>query len=148
MAKPTTTKFSDILLLVGDGADPEVFAAPCGLKSKSINFSAETNDTDVPDCDDPEAAAWKERDVTAFSATISGSGVMAAEAFETWNEWFMSGKSRNVRYKRKSTVPTADGHYEGKFLLTTFGQPSEIGQRVAVEIELQNDGEVVWVPAP
>jgi hypothetical protein len=46
---------------------PEVFASPCGLNSRSFNRTAATNETNVPDCDDPDAASWLERDVVSLS---------------------------------------------------------------------------------
>jgi hypothetical protein len=82
------------LIEVGDGNSPEVFTAPCGLTSKSFNGQAATNDTNVPDCDDPDAASWFERDVVSLSRDITGSGVLAGEFFDTWNDWFEGGDSK------------------------------------------------------
>src|SRR5690606_33512417 len=58
MAPPKTAAWYKMLIQVGDGADPEVFSAPCGLTTRGLNFSAETSDTTVPDCDDPSLPSW------------------------------------------------------------------------------------------
>ena len=87
MAQPTVIAGTKLLLLVGNGASPEVFAEPCGLTSKGFDMAASTNNTLIPDCDDPEAPAWEAKDVNSLSATVSGQGVMATESLDTWRDW-------------------------------------------------------------
>jgi len=148
LAKPTTLSAAKLLILLGDGATPtEAFTAPCGLTTKGINFSAASNDITVPDCDDPDAAAWSERVISALSGTVSGSGVLAMESLETWREFFFSGVSKNARVKIDTTLANNGGYFEGKFICTTFNLTGEIGNKIQVEIELQNDGEITWVDA-
>jgi hypothetical protein len=65
MAKPTTLSFANFKVYLGDGASPETFVAPCGFVQKALTLDATTSDTNVPDCDDPEAPAWTERGITA-----------------------------------------------------------------------------------
>lgn len=140
MARPTTVSGKNLLVKVGNGADPEVFAAPCGLTTRGINFSKETNDTTVPDCDDPDLPSWTERDARTLAATVSGSGILAVEALPTWRGFFMSTDTKNCQI----WVGTS-GYFEGAFHCTSFNVTGEIGNKVQVEIELQNDGEVTWV---
>jgi hypothetical protein len=73
MTQPTVLPGTKLLILVGDGASPEVFGEPCGLTTKSFELSASTNTTLIPDCADPEAPAWEAKDVNALSATASTS---------------------------------------------------------------------------
>ena len=43
MAAPTTRKFGQIKVYVGNGASPEVFATPCGFTDKGVtSISRET----------------------------------------------------------------------------------------------------------
>ncbi|MFC7399590.1 phage tail tube protein [Chelatococcus sp. GCM10030263] len=148
MAKPTTLSAAKLLVMLGDGATPtEAFTAPCGLTTKGISLSAASNDITVPDCDDPDAASWSERVISALSGTVSGSGVLAMESFETWRDYFFSGASKNARVKIDTTLANNGGYFEGKFILTTFNVTGELGNKIQVEIELQNDGEIVWVDA-
>lgn len=144
MAKPTTASAAKLLILVGDGASPEIFAAPCGLTTKGINFSAESNDTTVPDCDDPDAPAWTERVVRALSAGVSGSGVLAAESMDIWWNFYKDALPRNCRVKIDSDA-FANVYYEGRFLLSTYNITGQIGEKINVAVELQSDGEVVQV---
>jgi predicted secreted protein len=144
MAQPTVLPGTKLLILVGDGASPEVFAEPCGLTTKSFDLAASTNTTLLPDCDNPEAPAWEAKDVNALSATVSGTGVMAVESFQKWNDWFMSAASHNLQIKLDNA---SLGHYAGTFILSAFKLGGTRGQKVTVDVTLVNDGAVTWVDA-
>lgn len=134
--KPTTFKFGQMLIEVGDGASPEVFTAPCGLRTKSFNLQVETQEDNVPDCDDPDAPAWKEREVTGLSRDITGEGVLADEFLTTWDDWATSGNPRNVR------ITVGDYVWTGAYFLTGFEITGQIGNKVNVSVTMQSDGEV------
>lgn len=138
---PTVIAGTKLLLLVGDGATPEVFGEPCGLKTKSFDLSASTNTNVVPSCDDPEAAAWETTDVNALSATGSGAGLMAVEAFDVWNDWFLSTVGKNMQIKLDH--PSL-GYYSGSFKLTSFKITGNRGEKVLVDVSFKSDGPVVW----
>jgi len=143
MAKPVTLPFGSFLLKVGDGATPEVFVAPCGFTQRSLQLTANTNTTQVPDCDDPDAPSWDEADVSSMSGQINGQGVLAKEAFPIWNEWFLSGAPRNIRAEYKGL-----GHYEGTAILTSLQFDSNIGEKIAINVTIQNSGEWTFVEEP
>ena len=144
MAAPTVLAGTKLLILVGDGASPEVFGQPCGLTTRGFDLSASTNTTLIPDCDDPEAPAWEAKDVNSLSATVSGNGVMAVESFDTWNNWYMSATGKNVQVKLDDE---GLGHWAGTFIVSSLKYGGQRGQKVTVDITLVNDGAVVWVPA-
>lgn len=141
MAQPTTLAFSKLLILVGDGATPEVFSSPCGLTSKGFDISASSNDVQVPDCDDPDAPAWTDRVVKALSGKVSGSGIMAVESFDIWRDWALGGLAKNVRIQ---LVGTGLGYYSGSFILSAFSLKASIGDKVQVDISLDSDGQIIW----
>jgi predicted secreted protein len=142
VAKPTVLSSAKLLVMIGDGAGSEVFTAPCGLTSRGINFSKELNDTVLPDCDDPDAPYWVGRVTTSLSGTISGSGVLAKEALPTWRAFFFSLNPKNVRVKLDGG--SGWGYWAGSFHCATFNVTGDNGEKVSVEIELQNDGEITW----
>lgn len=144
MAQPTVIVGTKLLILVGDGATPEVFSQPCGLTTRGIDFSASTNTTLIPDCDDPEAPAWEAKDVNALSASVTGNGVMAVESFNTWNGWFQAAEARNCQIKLDDA---ALGYWSGQFILTGLKYGGQRGQKVTVDITMANTGAVTWVPA-
>ncbi|CAL8981545.1 hypothetical protein RHODGE_RHODGE_02830 [Rhodoplanes serenus] len=143
MAKPTTQRWTKLSIWPGDGASPEDFTSKvCGLTSKGISFSASTSDSNVPDCDNPDAPSWTERVAQALSSTVSGSGVMAEETFAFWRDWFLSGAPKNVRIVLGLTAP---GYFAGSYLLTSFELTGNQGDgKVQVSLQLQSDGPVSW----
>ena len=146
MALATTVPFKNFKVLLGNGATPEVFTAPCGLTSAGLTLSKDTNSTVVPDCADPDAAAWVERDVVSLSAAISGSGVLATESLATWEAAFISTSAINARIQ--VDVPTVGGYWSGAFHLTRFDPAGTRGNRVSVTIAMESDGTVTWVAVP
>jgi predicted secreted protein len=147
LAKPTTLSAAKLIIQLGDGEVSEVFSAPCGLITKGISFTAEANDSLVPDCDNPDLASWTERTIRALSAGVTGSGVLATSALPIWQEYFFSAEAKNVRIKIDTTLALNGGHFAGSFVLTSFNITGELGDKIQVEVELQSNGEVVWVDA-
>lgn len=135
MAQAQTLTFSQFLVQLGNGANPEVFASPCGLNSRSFNRTAATNDTNVPDCDNPDAPSWLERDVVSLSASISGAGVVADEDFDVWNAWFESGASKNLEIKLGTRT------WLGPYKCTKLNLTGARGSRVTFDVTLDSDGE-------
>lgn len=144
MARPTTLRGSKLLIMIGDGADPEVFTAPCALNTKAFNRSASTNDFNVADCTDPDKPVWTERAKGALSSGITGSGTLAKESIDLWEEFYEAVDSRNVRVVIDYAVGPRT--YEGKYHLTTFNMSGEQDGLIQYEIELTSDGPVNVVP--
>lgn len=145
MAQPTVLAGTKVLILVGDSGSPEIFAQPCGLTTKNFTLSASTNSTLIPDCADPEAPAWEAKDANALSAQVSGSGVMALESFDTWKDWFLSANSKHCRI---TLDDPSLGYFTGAFLLTSLKYGGVRGQKITLDITLDNDGQVTWVDGP
>jgi hypothetical protein len=135
MAKASTLPFSKFLIEIGDGNTPETFKAPCGLNSRGFDRTAATNDTNVPDCDDPDAPSWLERDVVSLSGSLSGAGVVADEDYDTWETWL--GKSKNVRIKLGTRI------WIGAAILSKLSLSGARGNRVTFTATIDTDGELV-----
>ena len=148
MAKPTTVRWTKMTIWPGDGADPEVFASKsCGLTAKGFALTADTADSVVPDCDEPDEPAWIERVVRSLSSGISGSGIMAEETFAFWRDWALSGLPKTVRVMLD--LATADGYFEGSYLLTSFELSGNEGDGlVGVTLAMASNGPVAWVASP
>ena len=140
MAQATTYPFSKFLVKIGDGAAPEVFTDPCGLTSKGLTRTANLNDTNVPDCADPDAPSWLGRDVVSYQANIAGAGVVAEESFDTWEDWWNAGETRNVRIELGSPAEYA---WIMPAKLQEFSITAERGQKVQMAVNIVSDGAVV-----
>jgi predicted secreted protein len=147
MAKPTTFKGSKLYISLGNGATPEVFTAPCGITSRGLAMTKDVTDVTVPDCDDPDAPSWVERDVSSFSGEVSGSGILAAEAWTTWRTAFLDTDARNARVGIEAPPAQHGGYFAGSMHLTSLNLTGDIGEKISVTITLQSNGELVWVPS-
>lgn len=148
VAKPRTLPFSDFVVLLGDGATPENFTAPCGFTKRSLKLSAATSEAVVPDCDDPDAVPWTERLSSSQSAQVSGSGVLAMASLATWRA--RVGVSGNVRVMFDDTGANGGGYYQGAAILSDLSFDSDRtanGGRTQISVTIDNDGEWVWTAA-
>lgn len=141
MAKPVTIRFGKFLVMLGDGASPEQFAAPCGFTSKSLTLTKNLTEVNIPDCDDPDEVAWVGRDAASLSAAVTGDGVLASESVETWLDAFESVDSISVAIELE--FPTKTVRWVGKMHVSSFAPTSEQGGRVTAAVEMQSDGELV-----
>ena len=147
MTQATTRSFAGYKILLESATTAGTFVAPCGLTERSVQFTKETNDSNVPDCDNEDAASWPERDVVSKSVRISGQGVMAKESEPAWLAAWQSDLPVNVRIEKSGNLAAGGGYWLGKFHLTSMEEGATKGQRVTKSLELQSTGAVVWTPA-
>jgi hypothetical protein len=142
MATPNTEitySFGNFLVLLGNGADPEDFVAPCGVKSRSFDRSTNFNDTPVEDCDDPDAVDWMERDPVSQSASLPMAGNAADQSFDIWDAWYQSHAAKNVRVEMGARV------WEGQAKIQDLKIQGEKGQRVKFTATLISHGPFLRV---
>lgn len=143
MAAATTIKFSKFRVLLGDGASPETFSAPCGFNQRSLNRTKELTEIEEPDCDDEDDPAWVGREVKSLSWSVAGEGVLPQESARTWEDFFNSSSSRNVRLEL--IYPSESIFYEGRAHLANYTIGANRGEKVTKNIDLQGDGALVEV---
>jgi hypothetical protein len=146
MTKPTTARFGKFKVLLGDGASPIVYTAPCGFTSKSLTLTKNLSEVNIPDCDDPDAVAWVGRDATSLSASVTGEGVLAAESVETWLDAWEDDES--VPVKIEVEFPAKTVTWTGYMHIATFTTGAEQGGRVTANVDMQSDGELTRVVTP
>ena len=145
MALPKIASGTKLKILLGDGAEPtEVFSSPCGLTDTSLNLSADANDFDIPDCADPDAPAFKTREIQSISGEISGSGILATDTLATWRTWFFAGTPKNVRVMLDVPAGDGGGHFALSARLTSLNIKGQRGNKTEVDVSIVSDGEIVW----
>lgn len=142
MAKPTTYKGSLVAIYL-ETATPGTYAKPCGLNNHTVTFSKNATEVNVPDCDDPEAPQWIERDVESLDLAVSGEGILAAEALDTWWAAFDSTTVVKGRIYLGALTDTVNGYYwSGDFHVTSFEVTGQVGQRATVSLALASSGPI------
>ncbi|MFN3746703.1 MAG: phage tail tube protein [Hyphomicrobiaceae bacterium] len=148
MAQVQTLNGTQLLVQVGDGADPEVFAHDCLINTdRGIQFSADQNRQVVPDCEDPDTPAWSELSLDGLSAVINGAGMLHTPSVAGWFAWFTSGASKNVRVRVNAAAAAGGGYWAGRFKLTDFEVTGARNEKSTVSVTLGSDGPVAWVAA-
>lgn len=145
MAAPTTLRFGAGTFYIGDGATPEVFTKICGFESAEINLDKSLGSTTVPDCDDPDAAVWEEKDATSQSWSMSFSGVAAVAAMPKLETATLSSASVNVRLDIAGAgtgAGTTTRRYAGAAHVK-HGLSGQRGQRWQVKVTAEGDGALV-----
>lgn len=148
MAQAQTVKFGEQSLMVGDGADPQVFTAPCGITSLTKTSTTNTSDIDIPDCDDPDLVVWLGVEEVSKRMTLTFSGIVAQQYLGEWQEWELDGGPRDVRWLRNLTNPELRGYLQAPGLLTEFTETSEGRGRYTMSGTIIFDGKPVWVALP
>lgn len=148
MPAPVTARPGRFVISLGDGGSPEAFVAPCGFTSKSFTWSRNLAEVTIPDCDDPDAPFWQSRDVESLSCSVSGEGVLAAEAVPTWLAVLNSLDSVNVQIE----ITFTNGSIlliEGAMQMESLELGAQQGQRVSINVSMQSDGPMTqtWTEA-
>jgi hypothetical protein len=148
MAPAQSMNGTQLLVQIGDGANPEVFTHDCLINTdRGIQFSSDQNRQVVPDCDNPDTPAWSELTLDGLNAVINGAGILHTASVQKWFEWFESGESKNVRVRVNVGAPAGGGYWAGKFKLTDFEVTGSRNEKATSANTLGSDGRVVWVPA-
>lgn len=145
MAVATTIKGGKVRVLL-ETDTPGVYAAPCGLTSRSVRINKALNEFRLPDCDDPDAVDWLGRDAESLSMTISGEGVLAEQSVETWLDACEAVDSVNAKIEWE--FPTKTITWTGKIHVESFEITAQNGQRVTASVSMQSDGQMVRTTTP
>lgn len=103
-----------ILVQIGNGASPEVFAHDCTINgSRSLSLTAQTRDQTIPNCTNPSKPDKTVRDVESTDSTISGDGKVHSPSTLAWMQ--RRGKVVNIRVRQAGVWRVA-----GPYILTQF----------------------------
>lgn len=149
MSQPTTLKFSDVYVLLGDGGGTEIFSAPCGISQLTMTINTESSQTVIPDCDDLEAVAWASTDIQSMQMVISGSGLLAAEAMQTWQDWWYTdaGAEKNIRLFKDLALANGGGKFQGPAVLTAYEETGQRGEKWSQSFTINFNGKPTWTAA-
>jgi hypothetical protein len=150
MALAKVVRGKSLLIKVSDGGSPTpVYAHPCLINAaRGIVFTAESNQTRIPDCDDPELISWIKREKTALGATINGAGVLNTPDTQEYFDWWKSASPKVIRIELNGVSgANGGGYFAGSFHLTNFEITGDIGEYAQCSLSLESDGEITWTDA-
>lgn len=149
MAPVPSVTGSKLLVKIGDGASPEVFTADCLINtSRGVKFTSDTNQTIMPDCDNPDDPAWKSVTKDGLTATITGAGMLYTASVSDWYDWFNSDDAKNIQFALNVPLAKGGGYWAGAFKLTDFEVTSDGNKAQSTcNVTLMSDGPVAWTDA-
>ena len=147
MALPVTLDFGAFVVKLGNGASPEVFAAPCAFTSRSLSLTKAVSETNVPDCSDDDATTWTLRRATYKSATVTGEGVLAMGNLDEWRAFFEGDDPVNCEVEFVESAANNGGYYRGPFHLTDLNVSGTKGELAMISVTLQSAGALTWTNA-
>lgn len=146
MAQATTIRGGKVRIMLGSGSNPIIYSAPCGFTSRSITFTKGLEESNVPDCDDPDKIDWIGRDATSLSISVSGEGVLAYESVDTWDTAWQSLESVpsriEIEWPEKTVTWSGNLHIESMELGATNGT------RSTLNVSMQSDGAFIRGEVP
>lgn len=146
MADVKTLAGEKLLIQIGDGATPEVFSHDCLINlDRSFALTGDVSDQIVPDCDNPEAAAFKQRFIDGLSGDISGSGVLHTASVESWFAWLTSAAAKNVRVKLDVAGALGGGYFAAAYKLSGMTLTGSRKLNSTVDVSLVSHGVITWV---
>lgn len=144
MALVKTTRWSELVLKVGDGATPEVFTPICTINAaRGITFNANTTEDSIPDCDDLQKLQWLIREKVSLSVDVTGAGKVHKADVKRLVDWQQSPDTTNCIVVLDDSEPDNVIEFEGAYHLTTFSMSGDPGSpSVTGDIALQSSGAV------
>lgn len=129
------TKF---LIMIGNGAIPEVFAHPCLINTKrGVKFTSSANKVIVPDCDNPDDPAFQQVIKDALSISVDGSGILDNKqaTIEFYDGWWRSPDPKNVQLWLGTL-----GYWAGAFVLTNWDISGDRNENATANLSLESHG--------
>ena len=127
-------KGRDVLIKIGDGAEPEVFTTIAGIRAKTISLNART----VDGTSGESVEAWRELIAGAGvkSASVSGAGVFKDAASDAMlRETFFAQAARSFQL----VIPSF-GTLAGSFLVESLDYAGDHDGEAAFAITLASAG--------
>lgn len=149
MATIDPIRFGDVAVMLGDGADPEVFEAPCGITNISRTTTAQTQDDDLPDCDNPDAPGYNSPTVISTGDQITVNGFVDGDSHTVWEDWIRSGGTKNVRMvytKGENATGGRRGYYQGPAVITNREEAYERRRPGRINCTIAYQAPPAWTP--
>ncbi len=147
MALAKTLPFEDFVLLIGDGADPEVFTKVGALTTRDFKCKLTTGSTDIPDDTDDSAVMWPEQEGKSLSIELTFDGVYSLGGSAKLRTWWLSGAAKNVQLKIDQALANDGGIYSGAAMLSDLSFSGKKAEKATLSGTLSSSGAGIFTAA-
>lgn len=141
----------DLLILLGDGGDPETFGAPCGANSREMKLTNALGEEMLLDCDDPiGAAAVMTRWVEGQDTDLTIGGRIATQYLAQWIAWAdATGAAaiKNIRAELGASAAQNGGHWDVPAVLESFDLGAQGKGSVSFSATIKQAGKRAYTAA-
>jgi hypothetical protein len=110
-----------LLIQIGDGADPENFVHSCLINTtRDIAFKSNLTETEVANCADQSQPAKIVRKVKSIDFTISGAGKTDATSVWAFLQWWSGGAPKNCKVVQNLSGAAGGWTGTGQLILSQF----------------------------
>ncbi|MEQ8292485.1 MAG: phage tail tube protein [Roseovarius sp.] len=144
----TGNQTTRLVIQLGDGEDPEVFAHTCGANTFGVTLTNNLGENVVLDCDDPldvPAAIVRHLESQDTSCTIAG--MVSTAAWPTWRAWADSGSEKNIKIFLDESAANNGGDWTLPAYLESLELGKENGGKVTFTANISGAGQRVWTDA-
>lgn len=144
----TGNQTTRLVIQLGDGADPEVFAFTCGANTFGVTLTNNLGENAALDCDNPldvPAAIIRHLETQDTSATIAG--MVTTEAWPTWRGWADAGDEKNVKIVLDESAANNGGFWTLPCYLSGLELGKESSGKVTFNATITSAGQRVWTNA-
>lgn len=147
MSVPAEIDFAQVLL--GNGADPEVFAVICDLTSVNLNEGAETSTRYRRDCTKPNKPGTRSSRVTGTFWDVTGTGLSNEAQIATLKAAIGKHVNYEIRGYRDDGTDGGElvGTWSGQAVMTARNYAFDREGDTSMEITLEGEGELAFVAA-
>lgn len=144
MAQPDIIKGTYFSLLLGDGDDPEVFEALCGLTTRTFRAQANTNDQFTRDCDDPEDTPVRNLIVSGKAWSLSGEGTLNRSNLARIQAAWAVKKNWRFAFTEPADDLVYQGYYFGPGVMVTYEITGGDENYATISVNVESDGVWDW----
>jgi hypothetical protein len=110
-----------LLIQIGDGADPETFTHSCLINtSRDITFKTNMTETEVANCSDQTQPAKIVRKAKSIDFTVSGAGKTDATSLFALIQWWNSAAPKNCKIVQNLSGAAGGWTGTGQLILSQF----------------------------
>lgn len=144
----TGTQTTRLVIQLGDGADPEVFAFTCGANTFGITLTNNLGENSALDCDSPlDVPASIVRHLETQDTSVTISGMVTTEAWDTWRTWADGGTEKNVKILLDESAANDGGFWTVPAYLQQLELGKESSGKVTFTATITGAGQRVWTDA-
>lgn len=150
MAKPVTLKFSEAVLLFGDGATVEDFEAICGIENLTVTYNIETESEEIPDCDTEALITWLEDVVVSKQVVFGGEALLTGQIDDYFTDWVLddTDEPKNLRFMVNLDIAGRKYYLAVPGKLTAFEASGERRTRWRASFTINGQGKPSKVSVP